>query len=164
MTRARMFATGLLVMAAALAVAACGSSGGSAARGPTTTASTAPRPTTSTAPAQGSGRPTTWRDDTAHWKQLVPAPISKSPAQVADDLAAAYRGGDTSEVGQVSVQEVRTGEPLVVVLSESGVSDGIPGRDIEITLEPGDEGWAVSSARVRDRCVEVAESNPAQCV
>ena len=109
------------------------------------------------------GRPTQWRDDTAHWKQLAPDPFDVGPTALADELAARYRGGDTSSVGQVSVAAVRTGEPLVVVLLESGVSDGISSRDIEITLEGSDEGWSVVGARVRDLCVEVAESHPTQC-
>lgn len=163
MARVRMIGLAGTVAAWMLLVAACGSSSGSAARTSSTTSRARATTTTTSATTPATGRPTTWRDDTAHWKVLAPRAFSESPAQVADDLAARYRGGGTSEVGQVSVQEVRTGEPLVVVLSESGVSDGILGREIEITLEGGDEGWAVSSARVRDRCVEVAESNPAQC-
>ena len=59
---------------------------------------------------------------------------------------------------------VGTGEPLVVSLRETGVSDGVYGRDIEITLEGSDEGWSVVGARVRDLCVEVAASRPTHCV
>jgi hypothetical protein len=164
MTRTRT-GTGVAAVAAAVAVvvlAACGSSGGSSA-GSTTSSTSRSTSTTSTTTGSTTGATTTWRDDTAHWKQLVPAPISRSPQLVAEDLAAAYRGGDTSAVGQVTVQEVRTGEPLVVVLAEAGVSDTVLSREIEITLEPGDEGWAVSSARVRDRCVQVDAADPAQC-
>ncbi len=85
-------------------------------------------------------------------------------AAVADELAARYRGGDTSEVGAVAVAEVGSGEPLVVVLRETGVSDAVAGRDIEITLEGGDAGWGVASARVRDACVvAVDEADPTQC-
>lgn len=145
---------------AALVLAGCGSSGSSAKPRDTTTTT---RVATTTSTGTAIGRPTEWRDDTAHWKQLVPGSLALGRAAVADELAAHYRGGDTSEVGQVEIAEVRLGEPLVVALRETGVSDGIPGREIEVTLEGGDQGWAVVSARVRDLCVQVDESNPTQC-
>jgi len=152
-----------LITALAIVATACGSdgstgrAGGDAAASSSTTAST-----TSTTQAADVGRPTTWRDETAHWQQLAPGRFAEGPAAVADDLAARYRGGDTSEVGQVMVDEVRTGEPLVVLLRETGVSDGVLGRDIEITLEGSDEGWGVVGARTRDFCVQVDESK-SQC-
>jgi hypothetical protein len=142
-------------------VAACGSSGSTAT--PSNTSTTSKATTTTSTSQAATGRPTQWRDDTAHWTQLAPQPFDEGPQAVADDLAALYRGGDTSEVGDVSVEAVRTGEPLVVVLGEVGVSDAVLGRDIEITLEGGDQGWAVVSARVRDLCMQVDESNPTQC-
>jgi hypothetical protein len=151
-----------LVAGLSLIAAGCGSDGSKATGGTSTSTSTAPT-STSTTLADTIGRPTQWRDETARWKQLAPTPFSEGPTAVADDLAAIYRGGDTSEVGEVKVLEVRTGEPLVVVLRETGVSDGIPGRDIEITLEGSDAGWAVTGARVRDYCMQVDESQPTQC-
>jgi hypothetical protein len=171
MRRARTIGSGMAAVAAFVAVVAlagCGSSGGSSAGSTTSspsrsTSTTSTSTSTSTTSGPATGATTSWRDDTARWKQLVPAPISKSPQLVAEALAAAYRGGDTSAVGQVSVARVGTGEPLVVTLAESGVSDTVLSREIEITLEPGDEGWAVSSARVRDRCVQVDAADPAQC-
>jgi hypothetical protein len=152
----------LTVAAVVVGVAACGSST-TDAKAPSST-TTKPTATTSTTSSPVAGRPTQWHDDTAHWQQLAPDPFDLGPTAIADELAARYRGGDTSEVGQVSVAEVRTGEPLVVVLREQGVSDGILDRTIEITLEGGDRGWKVVSARVRDGCVEVAESDPTHCV
>jgi hypothetical protein len=151
-----------LVVTAALLVGAtaCGSDGSTAEPRDTTTTS---RLTTTTSMGATIGRPTEWRDESARWKQLAPTPFSERPSAVADDLAAIYRGGGTSEVGEVKVLEVRTGEPLVVVLRETGVSDGIPGRDIEVTLEGSDEGWSVVGARVTDYCVQVDESHPTQC-
>ncbi len=148
--------------AVTFALAACGSD--STATTSTTSSTAKPDSTTSTSTLALTGRPTQWRDDTAHWKQLALDPFDVGPTALADELAARYRGGDTSSVGQVSVAAVRTGEPLVVVLRETGVSDAVYGRDIEITLEGSDEGWSVVGARVRDLCVEVAESNPTQCV
>lgn len=145
-------------IASLLALSACGSSGSESESSTTTTTKPA-----STSTSRAIGRPTGWRDDTAHWRQLVPGSLALGPAAVADELAARYRGGDTSEVGQVTVAEVRSGEPLVIVLRETGVSDAVPGRDIEITLEGGDQGWAIASARVRDLCMQVDESDPMRC-
>ena len=144
------------------ALAACGSDSTVATSTTSTTAK--PGSTTSTSSSALKGRPTQWRDDTAHWKQLAPDPFDVGPTAIGDELAARYRGGDTSSVGQVSVAAVGTGEPLVISLRETGVSDGVSSRDIEITLEGSDEGWSVVGARVRDLCVEVAESHPTQCV
>lgn len=151
-----------LVVGLLLLAAGCGSDG-STAKGGASTSTTTASSTTSTTLAADIGRPTEWRDETARWKQLAPRPFSEAPAAVADDLAAIYRGGDTSEVGEVTVLSVGTGEPLVVVLRETGVSDGITGRDIEITLEGSDAGWGVVGARVKDYCMQVDESHPTQC-
>ena len=152
-------------MVAGIAVAglaACGSSSSTAKPKPTTSTS---KPATTSTPAGVTGRPTQWRDVTAEWKARAPGPFAKGPEAVAQDLAAAWRGGDTSAIGQIDVVAVRTGEPLVVVLRETGgANDGIVGTDVEITLEGGDEGWAVVSARSRRTCVEVAESEPTHCV
>ncbi len=151
-----------LLGAVTFALVACGSD--STVAESTTSSTAKPGPATSTSSLALIGRPTDWRDDAVHWKQLAPDPFDLGPTAIADELAARYRGGDTSSVGQVSVAAVRTGEPLVIVLRETGVSDGVYARDIEITLEGSDEGWSVVGARVRDLCVEVAESNPTQCV
>jgi len=134
-------------VACALTVAACGSSGGSRSGSSTSTATKAT--TTTTATCAGAG----WADVTAAWKTLAPGPFASGRQQVADDLAALRRGQDTSEVGQVSVAEVRRGEPLVVVLSETGGPDiEVTRVDTEITLEGGDQGWSVTSARQRSVC------------
>ena len=53
----------------------------------------------------------------------------------------------------MTVTQVGTGEPLVVVLTETGVPDPAVTRvETEITLEGGDQGWAVTSARQRSVC------------
>jgi hypothetical protein len=148
-----------VVAAAAVVPTACGSSDSTAKPRDTTTTLAA----TTTSTGATIGRATEWRDVTAYWRHLVPEPLAEGRTAVANELAARYRGGDTSEVGQVAVAEVRTGEPLVVVLQETGVSDAVLGRDIEITLDGGDQGWAVVSARVRDLCMQVDQSNPTQC-
>jgi hypothetical protein len=155
----RSGAVAALVAGLAL-LAACGGSSGDGRA--TASSSTSSSSTTTTAPP-ATGRATQWRDDTARWRQLVPGALAMGRAAVADELAARYRGGDTSDVGEVAVAVVGSGEPLLVTLRETGVSDRIPGRDIEITLEGGDQGWSIASARVRDLCVEVDESNPTQC-
>lgn len=147
-------------MVTVVAVAACGSPGSSAGDKPSTTSSST---TTAMPVARG---PAQWRDVTAEWKQRAPDPFSEGPDAVAEDLAAAWRGGDTSEVGLIEVIAVRHGEPLVVVLRESGGGDqNLVRTDVEITLEGGDEGWAISTARAQDLCrYEVAESEPTRCV
>ena len=157
--RTRRFLVLAVAAAAAVGATGCGSSGGSHSGGSSPT-SVAGRTTTTTTGAVA----TSWRDDTAHWRQLAPGAFALGRAAVADELAARYRGGDTSEVGAVAVAEVNSGEPLVVVLRETGVSDTVAGRDIEITLEGGDAGWGVASARVRDACVvAVDEAHPTRC-
>src|SRR5690349_21127247 len=124
------------IAALSVAVAACGSSGGSTS-GSSTSSTTRGTTTTSAACAGAEGS-----DVTAAWKALAPGPYAKGRRQVADDLAALRRGQDTSEVGQVTVAEVGTGEPFVVVLSETGGPDVQVARiDTEITLEGGDQGW-----------------------
>src|SRR6185436_18642960 len=106
----------MLVAIAAVAVAACGSSGGSKSGG-STSSSTKATTSTSTRACPD----TEWADTTAAWQTLASGPYAEGRRQVAEDLAALRRGQDTSEVGQVTVAEVGTGEPLVVVLSETGV-------------------------------------------
>src|SRR4051812_9860253 len=133
-----------------LAVTACGSSG---ERSGSSTTSEASSTTTTRAACAGAE----WSDATAAWKTLAPGPYAEDRRQVADDLAALRRGQDTSEVGQVSVAAVRPGEPLVVVLSETGVPDVQVARvDTEITLDGGDQGWAVTSARQHSICAGAA--------
>ena len=99
---------------------------------------------------------------TTEWKARASRPFAKRPDAVAEDLAADWRGGDTSTVGVIDVVAVRRGEPLVVVLRETGGAQAVA-TDVEITLEGGDEGWAVAAARARDTCVEVDESAPTRC-
>jgi hypothetical protein len=133
------------VVAIAIVAAACGSSSGS-----TSGSSTSSKGTTTTSAACAGAE---WSDVTSAWKTLAPGPYAEGRQQVADDLAALRRGQDTSEVGQVSVAEVRTGEPLVVALSETGVPDVQVQRvDTEITLDGGDQGWSVTAARQRSIC------------
>jgi len=149
--RARRRVLALVTLACAVLVTACGSSGGSRSGSSTSTATKVT--TTTTAACAGSG----WSDVTAAWKTLAPGPYAEGRQQVADDLAALRRGQDTSEVGQVSVAGVGTGEPLVVTLSETGVPDVQVARvDTEITLEGGDQGWSVSSARRHSICAGAA--------
>jgi hypothetical protein len=148
---ARRRVLAVTTVAFAVILAACGSSGGSKSGSTTSTSTKAT--TTTTAACTGAD----WSEVTAAWKTLAPGPYAEGRQQVADDLAARRRGQDTSEVGQVSVREVRTGEPLVVVLSETGVPDVQVARvDTEITLEGGDQGWSVTSARQRSICAGAA--------
>ncbi|MEO6469764.1 MAG: hypothetical protein ABIP21_11755 [Acidimicrobiia bacterium] len=146
---------------AAVGLAACGSSSSTAKPKPTTSTS---KPATTT--TGSTGRPTQWRDVTAEWKARAPGPFAKGPDAVAEDLAAVWRGGDTSTVGMIVVVAVRTGEPLVVVLRETGGADAtVASTDVEITLEGGDEGWAVISARAQSTCVgTVDQADPTRCV
>jgi hypothetical protein len=146
-------------VAAAFVVAACGSDGSTDKGG---TSSSSRSTSTTTVPA-GQGT-TGWTDVTAAWRALAPGPIAKSPQQVAEDLAALRRGQDTSEVGEVTVTSVHGGEPAVVVLTETGGSDpAIASTETEITLEPGDEGWAVSAARQRSTCFRAPEPGATSC-
>lgn len=162
MTRARTIATGCLTVTLALGLAACGSSGGSSGEGSSTsstTKSSGPDGTTGTTPPPTVEGRTAWQDVTAQWKEWVPAPISQGPQQVAEDLAATWRGSDTSEVGEITIVAVVTGEPLKIVLKETGGPDlAVVETDVEITLEPGDEGWAVSKARQQSSCRKAPES------
>lgn len=152
MTRARTITSGVLAAVVAVTFAACGSSGGSSAKGSSTSSTTKASGTGSTTPAPVGGR-TAWQDVTAQWKQLVPQPISQAPEQVAEDMAATWRGMDTSEVGEISVVSISRGEPLKIVVKETGGPDlAVVETDVEITLEGGDEGWAVSSARQQSSC------------
>lgn len=147
-----------VIWAATLAVAsgmlgACGSSEPNAT--PTTTSSSSPvSPGSSTTIPEPvvEGR-TTWVDVTDRWKALAPTAFATNPDQVAEDLAALWRGGDTSEVGIVEVVAVRRGEPAVIVIRERDVpDDSVAAVDYEITLQPGDEGWLVSKARAQRSC------------
>jgi hypothetical protein len=151
-----------LAVAACVVVAACGSSGSTATPDRTTT--TSRRPTTSTGPA-GEGT-TAWVDVSATWKAMAPSSMSTNPHEVADDLAALRRGqGGTSDVGEVSVVEVRSGEPAVVVLAETGGGDPAVAKvETEITLEPGEGGWTVGTARQRSTCFRApASADAATC-
>jgi len=136
---------------ACVVVAACGSSGSTGT--PERTSTTSRRPTTSSTAPAGEGT-TAWVDVSATWKAMAPSSLSTSPQEVADDLAALRRGqGGTSDVGEVSVVEVRGGEPAVVVLAETGGADPAVAKvETEITLEPGEGGWTVGSARQRFTC------------
>ncbi len=151
-----VFVTGAVV----IGVVACGS-GSSTAKSPTSSTAK-PGATTSTSASPGV---TAWADVTTEWKSRAPGPFAKGPDAVAEDLAAAWRGGDTSEVGQISVVTVRPGEPLVVVLRETGGADAtVASTDVEITLEGGDQGWAVISARAQKTCVGSADpADPTRC-
>ncbi len=135
------------------ALGACGSSGPNAT--PTTTSSTSPvSPGSSTTIPEPvvEGR-TKWVDVTDRWKALAPTPFDTNPDQVAEELAALWRGGDTSEVGIVEVVAVQRGEPAVIVIRERDVpDDSVAAVDYEITLQPGDEGWLVSKARAQRSC------------
>ena len=134
-------------VACAVTVAACGSSSGSRSGSSTSTATKAT--TTTTAACAGAG----WTDVSAAWRTLAAGPFASGRQQVAEDLAALRRGQDTSEVGQVTVADVGTGEPLVVVLSETGGPDiEVTRVDTEITLEGGDQGWSLTTARQRSIC------------
>ena len=149
----------LICVTAAFVVAACGSDGSSPGGGGSSSSSSTS--TSTTTAAQGT---TGWTDVTAAWKTLAPAPIAKSPEQVAEDLAALRRGQDTSEVGEVTVTSVRRGEPAVVVLTETGGPDeAVVSTETEITLEPGDEGWAVSAARQRSTCFRAPAPDATTC-
>jgi hypothetical protein len=141
----------LTVAAAALVTTACGSSGSAAKPSETTSTSTTTRP--------AGGAVTAWVDVSATWKAMAPSSMSTDPRHVADDLAALRRGQGTSDVGQVSVAEVRIGEPAVVVLVETGGADpAVAKLETEITLEPGEGGWTVGTARQRATCYEAPSS------
>lgn len=136
----------LTVVATALVAVACGSSD---AKSSSTSTSASSSTTTTSAPCAGAA----WAEVTDTWKANAPGAFAQGRQQVAEDLAALRRGQDTSEVGQVSISEVRTGEPLVVVLSETGVPDVAVTRvDTEITLTAGEQGWVLTSARQRSVC------------
>ena len=160
---ARRIAPGRVAGIAVVGLVACGSSSSTAKPKPTTATS---KPATTSTTAGLTGRPTQWRDVTAEWKARAPGPFAKGPEAVAQDLAAAWRGGDTSVVGQISVTTVRSGEPLVVVLRETGGADAtVASTDVEITLEGGDEGWVVVSARAQHTCVSKFDpADPPHCV
>ncbi len=127
----------------------CGSDGSTPAA---SSSSSSTSSTTNTAPPVA-GEQTDWTDATSQWKAIAPNSFAEGPDAVSRDLAALRRGGPTSEVGEVTVLDVRPGEPLVVVLGETGVpDDAVAAIETEITLEGGDEGWVVSTARSRRAC------------
>ena len=147
-------------------LAACGSSGSSAGDKPSTTSSSTSTTSTTTLPPGVVNGQTAWVDATARWKLLAPTTFTTTPEVAAEDLAARLRGGDTSETGTVAVVSVQRGEPAVVVIRETGLpDDSVYSVDFEITLEPGDEGWAVSKARAQYSCTRgVDETNHDLCL
>lgn len=156
--------TGLVLVAV---LAACGSSNPNA--GPSTTsASTSPvSPGSSTTiPAPVVEGRTAWVDVTDRWKALAPTPFDSSPEQAADDLAALWRGGDTSEVGLVEVAAVQRGEPAIIVIRERDIpDDSVAAVDYEITLQPSDEGWVLTKARAQRSCRRgVSSTDATLCV
>jgi len=162
----RGVATAVAVGIAAVNLAACGSSSSTAKPKPTSTTSTSTASTASTtSPPAGVGGRTEWVDVTERWKTLGPKAFNEAPQAAAEDLAALWRGGDTSEVGMVEVVAVRPGEPAVIVIRESdGPDEAVASVDYEITLEPGDEGWVLSKARARSACRRaIDDSDPTHC-
>jgi hypothetical protein len=160
--------TGITVgLAAMLAftTVSCGSSGGSkAATTSTSSTITSPNGTAPPTPPPVVAGRTKWVDVTSHWKALAPEPFDESPAAVADDLAALRRGEDTSEVGQVRVVAIEKGEPLRITLTETGVPDiAVVQVDTEITLEGGDQGWAVSRVRQQLACRNAPGADATTC-
>jgi hypothetical protein len=90
---------------------------------------------------------------------MAPSSMSTDPRTVAEDLATLRRGQDTSDVGEVSVAEVRKGEPAVIVLDETGGADPAVSKvETEITLQPGEGGWTVGTARQRSTCYRAPAS------
>ena len=92
-----------------------------------------------------------------------------APSPLADGPAAGGRrpGRDPPRAGtrrrsaRCRCVEVRTGEPLVVVLAETGGSDpAVAELETEITLEAGEGGWAVAvgagQRTTACRCADVA--------
>lgn len=159
----------VLVLGSMLFAAGCGSDGSSTtgARSSTSSSTTSSTSTTSTtAPPAAVAGETTWIDATAKWKQLAPQAFAKMPAAAAEDLAALLRGGATSEAGMVEVVSVQGGEPAVIVIRETGLpDDAVYEATYEITMQPGDEGWVVSSARVKYGCLRgVDTTDDTRCV
>ncbi len=152
---------GLFMVVALVGLAACGSNGSK----PVASSSSSTSSTSTTGPADNFGQ-TEWVDVTGRWKALAPKAFDASPDAVAEDLAALLRGGPTSEVGVVEVVSVQRGEPALVTIRETGLPDDATASiETEITLEPGDEGWLVSSARARQSCRRgVATTDPTGCM
>ncbi len=161
----RQVIAGTVVMAslAVGVVGGCGSDGDTAA---STSSSSAATSSTTLAPDPLQQGRTEWSDDTARWRALVPAPLAMGPTEIAEQLAALLRGGDTSETGMVEVVAVGRGEPLVIVLRETGLGDdSVSGVDHEITLEGSESGWAVVSARRQSSCYRgVDETDATLCI
>ena len=149
---------------ATVGLAACGSSSSTAEPKATSSTSSASTSTTTIPPAVVEGR-TKWVDVTERWKTLAPTAFAEDPQAAAEDLAALWRGGDTSSVGIVEVVSVQQGEPAVIVIRERDVPDeAVASVDYEITLEPGDEGWVVSKARAQYACRRAIDpADPAHC-
>jgi hypothetical protein len=143
----------LVVGATLLALSACSSDGSRPSAGSTSTSASS-RTSTTTRPS-GTGGTTAWVDVSATWKAMTPSALSTDPHQVAEDLATLRRGQDTSSVGEVSVASVSSGEPAVIVLVETGgADDAVATLETEITLEPGEGGWTVGTARQRATCYQ----------
>jgi hypothetical protein len=145
---ARWWTVGVAVTVLGVVATGCGSDGST----PAASSSSSSTPSTTRVPPVA-GEQTDGTNATSQWKALAPNAFAEGPDAVAQDLAALRRGGPTSEVGEVTVLDVRRGEPLVVVLRESGVpDDAVVAIETEITLEGGDEGWVVSTALSRRTC------------
>jgi hypothetical protein len=156
----------LLIATAALFATACGSDGSKPAASSSTSSSSTSSTTSTTAPPVAVAGETAWVDATAKWKQLAPTAFAKTPAAAAEDLAALLRGGGTSETGMVEVVSVQGGEPAVIVIRETGLpDDSVYSATYEITMQPGDEGWVVGSARVQYGCLRgVDTTDDTRCV
>ncbi len=153
---ARRWSVGVAMAVVAVVATGCGSDGSAPAASSSSSSST----TTTVPPVVGDR--TDWTDTTSQWKAIAPKAFDEGPDAVAQDLAALRRGGPTSEVGEVTVLDVRRGEPLVVVVQETGVPDDtVAAIETEITLEGGDEGWVVSRARSRRTCVRGVDATDA---
>jgi hypothetical protein len=156
------FGVAALVVGSMLLAAGCGSDGSKpAASSSTSSSSTSSTSTTSTtAPPVAVAGETAWVDATAKWKQLAPNAFAETPTAAAEDLAALLRGGGTSETGVIEVVSVQGGEPAVIVIRETGLpDDSIYSATYEITMQPGDEGWVVGSARVKYGCLRGVDTN-----
>jgi hypothetical protein len=161
----RRFAFLMVTGALVLGVTACGSDGSKPATS-SSTSSASSSTTSTTAPPVAVVGETEWVDATAKWKQLAPNAFATTPAAAAEDLAALLRGGGTSETGVVEVVSVQGGEPAVIVIRETGLpDDAVYSATYEITMQPGDEGWVVGSARVKYGCLRgVDPTDDTRCV
>ncbi len=150
---------GVVMTMVGVVAAGCGSDGSTPAA---SSSSSSPTSSTTTTVPRVAGQQTDWTDTTSQWRAIAPTAFDEGPDAVAQDLAALRRGGPTSEVGAVTVLDIRRGEPLVVVLQETGVpDDSVTAIETEITLEGGDEGWVVSRARSRRTCARGVDATDA---